>query len=487
MLVIPVGLENSEVRRRPWVSLAITGLVVAAFLLLGPPEWGGDWSDRVEARARAVEDYLLEHPYLAVAPDIEPLLSDGVRAELSRRRAYGSGSGTGLLSFVVDGQGHELKTLENGVRAGLEEAPAWRYGFVPARSNVFDAITSMFLHGGWLHVIGNLLFFFAMGPFLEDVYGRVLFTLLYFSAGVAAAYVHAANFPASHAPLIGASGAIAGVMGAFLIRLGTSRIRFLFLPIVLLPFIRVPFRVRAAIVLPLWFAEQALLATEAPDTQGGVAVWAHIGGFAFGAAAAALIRLARIEERWVDPKINQQISWQQHPALTRASQVRFENAGAAEKELSAVLRDQPDDLDALRMAYDVAMESGDRTEAIRRADRLFSVYVRRGESQLARELVFDAMRKARESFPARFALAAARFLEREGETNDALALDEDVASRFPDDPAALLALVRIAAIKRGFGDEAAVARTLERARRHLRFSPEWEAALLVGDQPRGRG
>ncbi|MCM3876772.1 MAG: rhomboid family intramembrane serine protease [Thermoanaerobaculia bacterium] len=487
MLILPVGLENSEVRRQPWVSIAIIGLMIAGFLVLGPPSWGSEWGLRVESQVRAIEDFLLQHPHLAASPDIEPLLSDGVRVELERLRISGTGVETGFLSFVLEGKKHELKILEGELRSGLKEAPAWRFGFVPARPNVADAITSMFLHGGWLHLVGNLLFFFAMGPFLEDVYGRVLFTLLYFSAGIAAALVHGAQSSGSQVPLIGASGAIAGVMGAFLVRLGTSRIRFLFLPIVFLPFIRVRFAMRAAVVLPFWFAEQALLAAKVPEGPGGVAFWAHIGGFVFGIAAAVLIRAARLEERWVDPAIQKEISWSQHPALVRAGEARFgRNFETAQRELATVLREQPDNVDALRLAFDLALDEHRGPDAVRAADRLLPVYLRMGEAQLARALVFDVMGAARESLTPRFGVAAARFLEKEGETAEALDLDETVASRFPTDPAALQALVRIVAMRRERGDEAGLARALETARRHPNFSPEWEVAFHAGGPGRGR-
>jgi membrane associated rhomboid family serine protease len=479
MLIVPVGLQDSEVRRQPWVSIAIMALMVAGFAILGPPSRGEGWGDRVEGGIRLLENFLLEHPYLNASPDVEPLLSTGARAEVRRRREENQAHAATLPPFVLEGQEQELKTLESQLRETLGEAPAWRYGFVPAKPRLVDAVTSMFLHGGWLHLVGNLLFFFATGPFLEDVYGRVLFTGLYFSSGVVAAFVQASQTPESCVPLIGASGAIAGVMGAFLVRLGTSRIRFVFLPIVFLPFIRVSFRMRAAFVLPLWFAGQAALAAEAPATS-NVAFWAHIGGFVFGMASAILIKVTRLEERWVDPGIQKEISWTQHPALVRAGDARrFGDFATAAREIAMVLREQPGNLDALRLAFDVALDAGRADEAIGVADRLLALYVRQGEAQLARALVFDAMNRARDAFTPRFGLAAARFLEKEGETRDALSLDEEVASRFPVDASALQALVRIAAIERRDGNDEGVERAFDRARRHPLYSSEWEQALMA--------
>jgi len=485
MLIVPVGLKDSEVRRRPWVSIVVMGLMGAAFALFGPPHRGEGWGDRVEGRIRLLESFLLEHAHLRPSPDVAALLSDGTREEVRRRREEGAGGAASALPFLRESQELELRTLENGVREALREAPSWRYGFIPARPRLVDALTSMFLHGGWLHLIGNLLFFFATGPFLEDVYGRVAFSGLFLSSGVMAAYVQASQTPDSWIPCIGASGAIAGVMGAFLVRLGTSRIRFLFLPILVLPFIRVPFTMRAAIVLPLWFTEQAVLASEAPEDS-EVAFWAHIGGFVFGMAFAGLVRAVRLEERWVEPGIQKEISWSQDPAVLRASEARHSGKlEQASREIASVVRAHPDDIDALRLAFDVALDAGRAEEAIRTADRLLPLYVRKGEAQLARALVFDAMNRARGAFTARFGLAAGRFLEKDGETEIALELEEEVASRFPADPSALPALVRIAAIRSRAGDGDAVRRTLERARQHPHFSREWEEAIRSAGGPPG--
>src|SRR4029077_16637206 len=103
--------------------------------------------------------------------------------------------------------------------------------YVPAAPRAETALTSMFMHADWLHLIGNMLFLFLSGPFIEDCFGRSIYAGLYVASHLAGLWAHAAHQPESTIPLVGASGAIAGIMGAFLIRLGTKRIRFLFVPI----------------------------------------------------------------------------------------------------------------------------------------------------------------------------------------------------------------------------------------------------------------
>lgn len=149
--------------------------------------------------------------------------------------------------------------------------------------NVFTPVTSMFLHGGWGHLLGNLLFFWVFGNNVEDSMGRFRFLVFYLLCGVIAAAAHVALDPTSPVPTVGASGAISGVLGAYLILYPHVRVRMLFW---FLLFIRV-FRVPAWAVLLWWFLWQVVaglpqLMTIDREVSGGVAVWAHIGGFVAG-------------------------------------------------------------------------------------------------------------------------------------------------------------------------------------------------------------
>ena len=138
-------------------------------------------------------------------------------------------------------------------------------------------ITTMFLHGGWLHIGGNMLYLWIFGNNIEDLLGHVRFLFFYLLCGVVATLAHIASAPDSRAPLIGASGAIAGVLGAYLISFPHARIRVFFWFLFLVRILRVP----AFVVLGFWFVVQILNASEDPTT-GGVAWFAHIGGFIAG-------------------------------------------------------------------------------------------------------------------------------------------------------------------------------------------------------------
>lgn len=149
--------------------------------------------------------------------------------------------------------------------------------------NTWTPVTSMFLHGGWGHLIGNLLFFWVFGNNVEDSMGRLRFLAFYLICGLIAAGAHLAIDPASPVPTVGASGAISGILGAYLILYPRVRVRMLFWFLLFIRVIAVP----AWVVLLWWFIWQVVaglpqLMTLRPEVSGGVAVWAHIGGFVAG-------------------------------------------------------------------------------------------------------------------------------------------------------------------------------------------------------------
>jgi membrane associated rhomboid family serine protease len=170
------------------------------------------------------------------------------------------------------------------------------YGLVPARLHLSDPqwilthplvlvtlFTSMFLHGGWFHVISNMWFLYIFGDNVEDRMGSLRYLVFYLASGLIAALAQVLVLPNSQLPTIGASGAIAGVLGAYLLMFPKGRVITLVLIFILPWFIEIP----AIFYLGFWFASQILsgisfLALPSAADMGGVAWWAHIGGFVFG-------------------------------------------------------------------------------------------------------------------------------------------------------------------------------------------------------------
>ncbi|MEY4696082.1 MAG: hypothetical protein RIT14_510 [Pseudomonadota bacterium] len=167
------------------------------------------------------------------------------------------------------------------------------WGLVPARIGLGQGyetfVTSMFLHGGWMHLIGNMLFLWIFGDNLEDAMGHARFLAFYVAAGLAAALGQMAADPGSLVPMVGASGAIAGVMGGYLLLFPRARVDVLMIFVV---FVRV-FAVPAWLMLGLWFALQLASGALMPADLGGVAYWAHAGGFVAGLALAVPVWLRR--------------------------------------------------------------------------------------------------------------------------------------------------------------------------------------------------
>ena len=154
------------------------------------------------------------------------------------------------------------------------------WGLVPAAAAERPEtwVTSMFLHGGWMHLIGNMLFLYIFGDNLEDVLGHVRFLGFYLLSGLGAALAQFLSEPSSLIPMVGASGAIAGVMGGYLLLFPKARVDILIILIIIFRVIPVP----AWLVLASWFGIQIVQGTMLPTAETGVAYWAHIGGFLAG-------------------------------------------------------------------------------------------------------------------------------------------------------------------------------------------------------------
>ena len=202
-----------------------------------------------------------------------------------------------VLAFVYElSLGSDLRSLFGVgalIPARLTEALAGGGAALPALATIGS---SMFLHAGWLHLIGNMWYLWIFGDNVEDHFGHAGFALFYVAGGVASAALHVALNPASPVPTVGASGAIAAVLGAYALLYPRARVItlvpiFFFIQIVALP---------ALLVLGFWFVMQFFSgALSIGGGGGGVAWWAHVGGFVFGIAAAALVRPRPRSRAWV--------------------------------------------------------------------------------------------------------------------------------------------------------------------------------------------
>ncbi len=181
------------------------------------------------------------------------------------------------------------------------------FGFIPARlvhpesfhyafwEVAITLVTSLFLHGGFVHLAGNMIYLWVFGGAVEDALGHVRFLFFYVACGAAGSLTHTVLFPQSTIPSVGASGSIAGLLGAFLVLRPHARIVTLFPLVVYWAMAEIP----AVVFLPVWFGMQffngflSLEAARRVQEVAGIAWWAHVGGFVFGAMVAGIWRLRK--------------------------------------------------------------------------------------------------------------------------------------------------------------------------------------------------
>ena len=266
--------DNIPTSRLPFVTIALILINVAAFVWqLGFPSDRFSSAEMQKLEITESDENALEYgaiPYRITHPGKGCFVTD----------ARGSGGLGDTDARIVCAGTSEAREAEEagGPRGDLDQAPWW-----------VTVLTSMFMHGGLLHIGFNMLFLWIFGNNVEDSMGRVKYLLFYLLAGIAAVYAQAGIDTGSTIPTIGASGAVAGVLGAYAVLYPRARVLTLLLIIFFVTMVEIP----ALILLGLWFILQFLpaigqVATPEIGGEGGVAYFAHVGGFVFGLAMVKL-------------------------------------------------------------------------------------------------------------------------------------------------------------------------------------------------------
>lgn len=296
-MIIPYGHRGIRIRGVPWATVGIGVLCIVVFGLTAT----ADKRASVEAGrlfAEIAQAWMAE-PDLTVDPSIQEMIFAQLGVDENEREVFVSSmreqSRRTASTAGVDQR--EMDRLVDRFWVVYRGAPAYRFGVVPAGGSPAALISYQFLHGGWLHLVGNLLFLVLVGPHIEQRWGRVVFTSFYLASGVVAALFWAIRYPDIDVPLVGASGSIAGLMGAFLICFGSSKIRFFYW----FGIIWGTFEAPAWLMLPLWLAIEVVSGRSmdvlSPNGGGGVAHWAHVWGFIFGMAFAWVLGLVGADQR----------------------------------------------------------------------------------------------------------------------------------------------------------------------------------------------
>lgn len=268
----------------------------------------------------------------------------------------------------------------------LLDVPRAAWALVPAEFSLLKVLTSMFVHEDGWHLGFNLLFLYLVGPFIEDRWGRPYFAGFYLLSGLAGALTQTLLFPDSMVGSIGASGAIAGVMGAFAVRYREAKIRFLYFFGPGFTGLAGTFLAPAWLMLGLWAMREISVGLVVLSGLGwtGVAHWVHVGGFLFGFATAAGIAALELEERYLRKKIHSAVAVFDNPAVEKAHEARERNRhdlawGLLEDEL----HHHPGNREAAILSWDLGVELGKPQRALRPMLRCIQDELREGENELA--------------------------------------------------------------------------------------------------------
>ena len=384
-MIIPIGHEHTTVRRLPWVTFSLMGLCLIDFLLT----FSSDRKIQQEAfdGLDNAFDYFLEHPYLELPPRFEQLLESQFGEEETRTQINlirDLGGEPPASDRTLQAEQEELNELVDDAFGAMAESPIRRWGLVAADFRFPTFITYQFLHGGWMHLLGNLFLLFLAGPFIEDVWGRPLFASFYLVARAVAGLMFKVRYPELEGPLIGASGSIAGVMGAFLIRYWNTKIKFFYwISLIFTGTFTAP----AWLMLPLWFFKELAFASLADSVApggggGGVAFWAHVWGFAFGVVVAYLIAKMEVEEKYIHSNIESKITVIDNTAVEDALAMADRGEiGGAVSALGAELKENPGNVDAAVALWSLGVRTDNLSESVPHMMRAIRYALRRGDEE----------------------------------------------------------------------------------------------------------
>ena len=389
-MLIPIGHERESVRRVPLVTLAIIGVCLAIELVF---QWAEIPTQRqlaeVDRAFRPVVALWTQHPDLET-PENFDRVAELLSADQQRMlQELPPASGSPDISSAQLALQEQFDALWKQLLAALPDNPRAAWGFHTMEPSMVQALTSMFVHADWSHVLWNMFFLFTCAVLLEDVWGRGCFLGFYLLAGLAASVPEMIVFAATPTYSLGASGAIAAVMGAFAVRFWNVRMR------ILLPLWLGARRVwLSSWVFPaFWFARNVVSIGEELD-GGGIARMAHVAGFAFGAAVAFAFRFLHVEERYLAAADESRSSRTivSNPAIDRSIEdVGRNRQEVAWRRLADAVQREPENVDAALALWRVSRELGLEAEAAEAMTRAIRVELRVGHVDNAtdhwRELV----------------------------------------------------------------------------------------------------
>lgn len=383
-MLIPIKHENMEARRWPLVTFALIGINVLVFLLTMMA-----MQDEAPQLGQVKSHILILaalHPELKLQPESERLV-DGFKqsnpeewkeAQNPNRDVFDAFDAKIRVSEDPSKLQQEMDSLNDQYVKLSASSITEQYAFIPAHPRAISYLTANFLHGGWLHLIGNMWFLWLAGFVLEDVWGRWLYPAFYLVSGAAALQFYAWTNPGSITPTLGASGAVAALMGAFLVRFPKMKIEMAWLM-----FFRLyRFKAAAYWLLPLWLGSEIFYGSLFGSTS-GVAHWAHVGGFLFGAVAALAIQHSGLEQK-ANKAIEQELNWSTDPELEQANNlVEHGQLAEAQTLLSGYVASKPNSLDAWNLLRQICTRQSNTQAYLDATLKTCSLHLRAHEVEAA--------------------------------------------------------------------------------------------------------
>lgn len=329
--------------------------------------------------------------------------------------------------------------LDNTVRAAADAVaslPVMKYGHVTGHLRPFQLLSYAFVHGDWLHVLFNMWFLWLTGITLEDRWGRGAYLGFFLVAAVVSAFGHDLLGGSPGVPMVGASGAIAAGMGAFLVVQAKARIRFVWL----IFFRPVFFNAPAYVMLPLWLALELLSGFS--GVNDGVAHGAHIGGFLFGLGVGGILRFSGMEKR-LDAAVESTLEASVDPRLEQAARLIDQKKPALALDLLGLIAsERPNDLDEALLTLRATKELGDEKRELLAYSRLIGLYAKSDSPRAAMDLYWELSNAGRiDRVSPTERLRVADSLARAGLFADASFVYEGIHQNAPADEVGVRALL----------------------------------------------
>ncbi|MFH1258783.1 MAG: rhomboid family intramembrane serine protease [Elusimicrobiota bacterium] len=392
-IILPFG-RNTTLTKFPWftVGLILINLVIFAFTWPRERHFSNEGvsSGELADLAYKLTDILLAPDSAVPEPTKTLLISEKTKEgfptpvveEIFRSVQEGKLGSSNKIQYKWGLFYPRYRAMRESLSDGLgnHDSLFFKYGFMTVKKLFPNIITYQFLHVGFFHVFFNMLFLWLVGCNIEERWGPTLFVSLYLLGGVAAALLQYQMYPEGRVPMVGASGSVSAIMGAFLVRHAMVKIKMFYF-IMVIYFRYGVFEMPAWVALPLWFFQQLFMGLMTVKSTPQIGYWAHIGGFVFGALGGVLIRKSGLGNPWEEAADRTPIALNLKLDKARAALV-LNDLDEAEKLFKEITGADTQKLKAQEGLLRIYEMRNDRVRFCRQADELIKMAYRLGQLEL---------------------------------------------------------------------------------------------------------